>query len=237
MGGLVGAVTALLFLVKSYTDSSLEVTIGIDLFQTPNEQPDQVGKQIHIFTFFSYVRLTLYRMLKLFGWNGKWTLPQRLENFQQEALKQLDVQILLKRLIKLQTCMTHLLTPLELQKIREEENINIKTAKTMRLLLLKSQDKEQQENIENESVIQDLPKKELYILRISDAIENMDSEISMNHQRQTFRAETVKSNQASNCKHPSLTKKECKKESNILLEPMKFTGRDFFQGEIPLFKK
>ena len=32
IGGLVGAVTAVLVLVKSYTDSSLEVTIGIDLF-------------------------------------------------------------------------------------------------------------------------------------------------------------------------------------------------------------
>jgi hypothetical protein len=32
VGGLVGAITAFLFLVRSYTDSSLEVTIGINLF-------------------------------------------------------------------------------------------------------------------------------------------------------------------------------------------------------------
>jgi hypothetical protein len=32
IGGLVGAITAFLFLVKSYADSSLEVTIGINMF-------------------------------------------------------------------------------------------------------------------------------------------------------------------------------------------------------------
>jgi hypothetical protein len=32
VGGLVGAITAVLFLVKQYNDSSLEVTIGISLF-------------------------------------------------------------------------------------------------------------------------------------------------------------------------------------------------------------
>jgi hypothetical protein len=38
IGGLVGAVTALLFLIKSYTDSSLEVTIGLSLFDKEKEQ-------------------------------------------------------------------------------------------------------------------------------------------------------------------------------------------------------
>lgn len=33
MGGLVGAITALLFLIKSYTDTSLEVAIGLSLFE------------------------------------------------------------------------------------------------------------------------------------------------------------------------------------------------------------
>ncbi len=37
IGGLVGAITALLFLVKSYTDSSLEVTIGLSLFDKEKE--------------------------------------------------------------------------------------------------------------------------------------------------------------------------------------------------------
>jgi hypothetical protein len=32
IGGLVGAVTAVLVMVKSYTDSSLEANIGISLF-------------------------------------------------------------------------------------------------------------------------------------------------------------------------------------------------------------
>jgi hypothetical protein len=32
IGGLVGAITALLFLIKTYTDSSLEISIGIKLF-------------------------------------------------------------------------------------------------------------------------------------------------------------------------------------------------------------
>ena len=39
IGGLVGAVTALLFLIKSYTDNSLEVTIGLNLFQS-KDSPD-----------------------------------------------------------------------------------------------------------------------------------------------------------------------------------------------------
>lgn len=32
IGGLIGAITALLFLIKLYTDTSLEVAIGLSLF-------------------------------------------------------------------------------------------------------------------------------------------------------------------------------------------------------------
>jgi hypothetical protein len=38
IGGLVGAITAVLFLIKSYTDISLEVSIGINLFQEGREE-------------------------------------------------------------------------------------------------------------------------------------------------------------------------------------------------------
>lgn len=72
IGGLVGAVTALLFLVKSYTDSSLEVTIGLNLFQSHEESHDEAGNERQMFDFFSYIRLTLYRILRLFGWDGQW---------------------------------------------------------------------------------------------------------------------------------------------------------------------
>lgn len=34
IGGLVGAITAVLFLIKMYTDISLEITIGLHLFQS-----------------------------------------------------------------------------------------------------------------------------------------------------------------------------------------------------------
>lgn len=33
IGGLVGAITAVLFLIKTYTDASLEVAIGLSLFE------------------------------------------------------------------------------------------------------------------------------------------------------------------------------------------------------------
>lgn len=36
IGGLIGAITAILFLIKAYTDTSLEVAIGLSLFQTKN---------------------------------------------------------------------------------------------------------------------------------------------------------------------------------------------------------
>ena len=32
MGGLVGAVAALLFIVKSYTDTSMELNVSLDIF-------------------------------------------------------------------------------------------------------------------------------------------------------------------------------------------------------------
>jgi hypothetical protein len=35
IGGLVGALTAVLFLMKTYTDTSLELTIAIALFKEP----------------------------------------------------------------------------------------------------------------------------------------------------------------------------------------------------------
>ena len=63
MGGLIGAVLAGLFLLKSYTEYSFEITIGLDLFNK-DENPKQNSD------FKNIVRLTFYRILKGFGWKG-----------------------------------------------------------------------------------------------------------------------------------------------------------------------
>jgi hypothetical protein len=63
IGGLVGAITAVLFLLKAYTDVSLEVSIGIKLFQACKEENESNG----MFTFVGFIQLTLYRILKFFG--------------------------------------------------------------------------------------------------------------------------------------------------------------------------
>jgi hypothetical protein len=41
IGGLVGAITAVLFLIKSYTDTSLEVMIGIEIFSSKASAGDE----------------------------------------------------------------------------------------------------------------------------------------------------------------------------------------------------
>lgn len=41
IGGLVGAITALLFLIKTYTDISLEITIGLHLFQSEEKKREE----------------------------------------------------------------------------------------------------------------------------------------------------------------------------------------------------
>lgn len=40
IGGLVGAITAILFLIKTYTDISLEITIGLHLFQSEEKKKE-----------------------------------------------------------------------------------------------------------------------------------------------------------------------------------------------------
>ena len=65
IGGLIGAVTAALFLLKSYTESSLEIAIGLDLFR--KDQDESPNKNNN---FLNILRLTFYRILKEFGWKG-----------------------------------------------------------------------------------------------------------------------------------------------------------------------
>jgi hypothetical protein len=63
IGGLIGAITAVLFLIKAYTDISLEVSIGIKLFQVTKEEP----KDNRVFNFMGFIQLTFYRILKFLG--------------------------------------------------------------------------------------------------------------------------------------------------------------------------
>ena len=63
MGGLVGAVTAALFLLKSYTESSLEMAIGLELFQKDEDESPKKNNN-----FINIIRLNFYRILKGFGW-------------------------------------------------------------------------------------------------------------------------------------------------------------------------
>ena len=66
IGGLIGAVLAALFLLKSYTESSLEIAIGLDLFyKDEDESPKKNNNLMNI------LRLTFYRILKGFGWKGE----------------------------------------------------------------------------------------------------------------------------------------------------------------------
>ena len=65
IGGLIGAVLAALFLLKSYTESSLEIAIGLDLF---NKDEDENPKKNN--NFMNILRLNFYRILKGFGWKG-----------------------------------------------------------------------------------------------------------------------------------------------------------------------
>ena len=65
IGGLIGAVLAALFLLKSYTESSLEIAIGLDLF---NKDEDENPKKNS--NFMNILRLNFYRILKRLGWKG-----------------------------------------------------------------------------------------------------------------------------------------------------------------------
>ena len=64
IGGLVGAITALLFLIKAYTDISLEISIGLNLFE---ESDEEGGKEASSFNFLAFIGLTVYRGLKSIG--------------------------------------------------------------------------------------------------------------------------------------------------------------------------
>lgn len=87
VGGLIGAITILMFFLKTYTDISLEVTIGLNLF----EKSDEEGDQDVSFNFLSFLGLAIYKVLKSLGWQGNWSFISKLENLKSEAVKQLDV--------------------------------------------------------------------------------------------------------------------------------------------------
>jgi len=113
IGGMVGAITALMFLVKSYTDFSFESSVSFELFRSIVD--DKFKKSFHLFDFYRYY---LNKVKSALNYNIKYTNGQRICDERDEVVNQLDIGQILKRLIFLEKCLTYLFEPHQLNGLK-----------------------------------------------------------------------------------------------------------------------
>lgn len=87
-------------------------------------------------SIFHYAKLKIYRFCKFFNITLNWKHARVLYDFQYEILHQLDVNILIRRLIGLETCMSYLFEKHQLEGIKNQRQINLMKARGLRQQLV-----------------------------------------------------------------------------------------------------
>ena len=106
VGGLIGTILGLIFIMSFYNEISYSISIGSKLF-TYNKDEIVSSDSFNMITFFGFA--LYYPFNFLFGWCDEWVTMKRIREVRDEATKQLDVSLLMKRIYFLEKSVSLLL--------------------------------------------------------------------------------------------------------------------------------
>lgn len=94
VGGLIGLVFALIFIMNSYSESCFEISIGSHLFTIDRETPVDSAS----FNFLTYVCYMVFKICRFFGCCARFQMMDAYLRCQEEVGKQIDILTILQRI-------------------------------------------------------------------------------------------------------------------------------------------
>lgn len=154
IGGMIGAISAVFFIVKVYTNVAFEFSISFELFKRDRknnhhnkEAGDEPGKEgekakevpggeevvKHLeMNFMNFIKYYFYLFTKMIGKPCDWPVMEYAEECKREISKQLDVKVLLKRIIFIEYCLTYLMEDYHLNALQMQKPLSPGSIKKIR---------------------------------------------------------------------------------------------------------
>lgn len=98
VGGLVGIIISLIFILNTFSERSYEISIASHLFLSPDSDPIPAKR----YNFFYYLATVVKDFLGLFKIKPEWKQTDLFVKCSEEMENQLDIYYILKRLIFLE---------------------------------------------------------------------------------------------------------------------------------------
>jgi hypothetical protein len=124
VGGLVGTILGFMFIVANFTNMSYELDLSQKLYHYKDGQPNEFDS----FSLLTYGLYLAYSIGKLCGLGKDWHLMQQYDDCREEIAKQLDVQLIMHRLIFLEKSIEVLLEE------HQVEGLHIQKRETLALI-------------------------------------------------------------------------------------------------------
>ena len=104
VGGLIGSVVGVIFIVHVYNELCYYMSLGHKVMV------DNEGREIdQHFNFLNFLQYMVYSVVSICGCCKDWTAMQTVDSTTKEVKRQLDVGLLIKRIIFLEKCVTQLM--------------------------------------------------------------------------------------------------------------------------------
>lgn len=129
VGGLFGFVLTFIFFMKFYTEASFEIEMGDRLFFYDSEKPLKSSS----FNFLTYGLYCFYMFLKLLGVDLGWARMDMFYECREEVVEQLDVTLLLNKIVFLEKFMNVLLEEHQYRAVYLQQKPSVEEAQKLRL--------------------------------------------------------------------------------------------------------
>lgn len=124
IGGLFGAIMGGIFVMKSFTESAFELSIGERLYRYSKAEPLNASS----FNFLTHLCCKVYSILDKLGFHPNWKSIRRYEECMEEVTQQLDVKLLMQRLVFMERAMLFLFSDEQFKGLHLQEKLTLKEA-------------------------------------------------------------------------------------------------------------
>ena len=124
IGGLVGVILAGMFLLASYNEFTFEHDLAFHLYKKDPLIPDS--------NLWSFFKLSVFSLFKCFLPKGRWVRMEKSEELREEMGKQLDLSLLLSRLIFIERSLLKFFEHGQFEAMHLSRKLTLEQARRMR---------------------------------------------------------------------------------------------------------
>jgi len=105
IGGLVGTLIGMIFIMGSYTEKSYEISLAREVMKD-NDHEEILSDN---FNLFAYLLMGIKQLLAFFGYDPKWKKTQAFIDSSEEVAMQLDITCILRKILFLDAAISQLM--------------------------------------------------------------------------------------------------------------------------------